>query len=348
MKKILSCALCVVLAVCSVITADAAQTVNAPCRAKSSSILSGDEELTYSMFLDYLNSPDGYANTDVIRAAVNKDDYSNTWAKRDGILGYDIVDMNGDGINDLMIYSFDDDGNDNAILARYCSFNKKGVLVDDDCWEIYSKSADWMDYYTGANEYCVGGIIERNGKKGLLVESYYTPYPAVDYHLSYCILECTPNGGLDLADFVTIDDAYMNIIVGTLLDNGEYNVDYRSFNGFAGIKTALIDIGLPNNPKNSSTIGTTLGCDTTDQIYTYFNTSYEKQSFYMVSNFTRYSNGYDTLNYVNYAGMYPKQSKPADAALGSGTKYGDLDGDNLITSADSLLILRASVQLENL
>lgn len=355
MKKILLCALCLVLSVCTAITAEAVQTDIPLSQAEVTAEESGREYVAYEAFVQVnYGSSEGYASTAPIRASVSQNDFSHTWAKRKGVLGYDTADMNGDGIEDLLVYYFSDEGNDNIICVDYFAFNDNADIIDTDSWIIYNKKEDTMKYYTGAMEYCVGGIIKKNGKNCLLVESYYTPYPAVDYHIEYAVLSSSKNGGLELSNFVRIDEGYMNTLVATLRSDGLYDAEYLSLGnyGLAGLKTGLTKIGLPKNPVSSSNIGKTLGCNTTDQFYTYFNTSFEKKSFYMVSEFTGYSNNYKTYNYVNYVGMYPawdrKEIDISPAPLGNGTKYGDLDGDNKITSADALLILRASVKLENL
>lgn len=349
MKKILLCVMSLILTLYAALPAEAIQTNDVPSRGGIQTELSG--AANYAAYVKNTLVPKyGYASTDIIRASVSSSDFSHRWAKRRGILGYDTADFNSDGRDEMVVYILRDSGNDNKIDVEYYTSDYSGNISKQTSINVYAKSSDYMEYHTGAEGYCVGGIIERNGKKCLLVESYYAPFPAVDYHIKYRIFECDNNGNF-VKKYYIMDEAYMYVKTATLKSNGKYSVSKRSLS-FPAFKSALVDLGLPYNTANSSTIGRTLGCNTTDQIYTYFNTSYEKKSFYLVSNFTGYSNNYNTYNFVNYSGMYPawdhNEVVETPAALGNGTKYGDLDGDNKITSADSLLILRASVKLEKL
>lgn len=352
MKKILLCALCLVLSVCTAITAEAVQTNDVPSRDVISAEPSGSAN--YAAYVqDVLVPKYGYANTNPIKAAVSSSNYSNTWAKRKGILGYDTADFNNDGKDEMVVYLLRASDNDNKIDIEYYTSDYYGNITRQKSINVYAKSSDYMEYHAGAEEHCVGGIIERNGKKCVLVESHYRPFPAADYHVKYRVFECNSSGEF-VKQYYIMDEVYTYVKTCTLKSNGKYSVQRRNFNGFKTFKTALVALGFPSDTANSSTIGKTLGCKTTDEVYTYFNTPYEKKSFYLISNFVSYSNNLKTYNFVNYAGMYPAWNHnevittTPPAALGNGTKYGDLDGDNKITSADALLILRASVKLENL
>ena len=137
MKRFFMCALLLVFSICTLPSAQALTTDYNPGKAPVRYVPSKDSIIDFDYFI-YWNYWDdfGYASTDPIYASVSSEDYSNTWAKRTGVFGYDTADMNGDGVEDLLVYSFSYEGNDNAIMVDYYAFDNTADIIEEESWTI--------------------------------------------------------------------------------------------------------------------------------------------------------------------------------------------------------------------
>ena len=316
-------------------------------------------------YIDYITNTVapaiGYANTNDLFYKIDSQDYFNksmdggfadnvcTWSDRSGILGYDITDMNGDGINDMLLYAFIED-KENYPRNPLCVF----FFYGDSNGNIYDGSAYplGMEYGTDPTCYyqCVGGIVEGKNGKALIVENYCMPnYTNVDYDLYTCVFSCDSSGDLVLSN--TIENrVYSNVEVYTRENGGSYS-SYMKDAGWengemTAFRDALVSMGYPKTTKLSTDISKDLGTLPMSFSCTYFNTPYEKLSFY---NITDIHGGFDSVSSSGVITMRNKSGIFTNGASSSGKQGdGDVDGDGMTTSSDALAILRQSVGMGSL
>ena len=147
---------------------------------------------------DTLSKKYGYASTDDITKNISVNDVAGgndiySWSKRNGIFGYDVVDMNNDGLNDMIVYIIENgssgniikDSTHNNIKFEYYTSNENGYISQSGSDTLFE------DFTTGAN-YCTCGITEINGDKYLYAETlmdsrYFSNGIYYEYKLFTCI-----------------------------------------------------------------------------------------------------------------------------------------------------------------
>lgn len=303
----------------------------------------------------------GYANTDDLFYKVDSKEYSDksmnegfdnsecTWSDRTGILGYDITDMNGDGINDMLLYLFMEDKENfprNPLCVYFYYGDSKGNICDGAAYYL------GMDYWTDPTCYyqCTGGIVEGKNGKALIVENYFMPNHAnIDYDLYTCVFSCDSSGDLVLSN--TIENrVYSNVEVYTKEDGNNYS-SYTKDAGWdnmemTAFRDALVSMGYPKTTKLSTDIAKDLGTAPMSYSCTYFNTPYEKRSFY---NITDIYGGYEAVSSSGVITMRNKSGMFTNEEGSSGKQGdGDVDGDGMTTSSDALAILRQSVGMDSM
>lgn len=129
----------------------------------------------------------GYASTDKAETILKPDNIwsmPNVWDQRSGLLSADIVDLNGDGTEDLLVYYFAETTENYrdgwSVPALYAS------LYTKDEAGIYLVNTLLLGSFTAINfDELSAGLMEIGGKNYLYVESYSTAYFADGFSKQY-------------------------------------------------------------------------------------------------------------------------------------------------------------------
>lgn len=266
----------------------------------------------------------GTANTDDITATLTNipdekttkyPEKNRTWAKRKGIFGYDYADMDGDLIPDLVVYLFEKECNDNALAVALYSSDLLGDIKERGYDKFFEKEEDYVKYHSTATENCYGGVIKRSGKNTVLIETFHLPYPAVDYKIDYFVYECNDKGELVKSYNISNDMQYDRLTLSTRDDWGDYSdevIAAKDKRGIPGCMTDILeDIGYPKDgTKQYHDNFEVLGLESVVVYPTYFNTEYERKSFYFVTEVLDFHDNSagdkldQTIDVINLAGTF--------------------------------------------
>ncbi len=215
---------------------------------------------------DTLSKKYGYTNTDDITQTISVNDVASgkeiyKWSQRDGILGYDVVDMNNDGIKDMIVYIIENSSSGNIIKDSIHNNIKFEYYTSNENGYISQAGSDTLfeDFTTGAN-YCTCGITEIDGDKYLYAETlldsrYFTNGIYYDYKLFTCI-----NGelilkyhlhqsGIGSSGFSYYLDTYDNVGGYYQKTIWEPSTDKTAAQTFS---ECLTDLGMPSTNKTEN------------------------------------------------------------------------------------------------
>ena len=244
-----------------------------------------------------------------------------TWAKRTGIAGYEIADMDGDGSDDMILYVFDKDGKDNSISIEYYTADKNGKINKTAAYNIYKKDEKFLDSVPLASEQVVSGIVEKDGKDCLVVETYYQAASvsgSTEYHINYSLYECDDKGNFVNSYKFTNTDSNSALKISERKSDGTYSDKTEKLtakDNYLKLYSELSKVGLsePENDAAALTSAMQGYCDKKDDgmkfgnylfcenLPTYFADDAEKRSFYF---YTGYIVGEKFLDSTNITGFY--------------------------------------------
>lgn len=171
------------------------------------------------------------------------------WNKYNGILGYNVVDLNNDSKDDLLVYYFDDETNINTLKADFFTTNENG--------EIYNADTVVLDTQDGLNiDYCVGGMTEFNGKEYLYIETAIFGVRSNGYDAVNAFYTCDDNNKL-ITDYRMYRNDMTTYGLEIRNEDGSYNTEtcddvYSAFDkmGFdvtyKSVANVLSDLGFNN------------------------------------------------------------------------------------------------------
>ena len=237
-----------------------------------------------------------------------------TWAKRKGILGYDVGNMS-DGIYDMAVYVFDKDGKDNRLNVEFYTADIKGTISKNTEFTIYEKDEDYIKYYPTSFEQCRGGLVKKTSGNAmcLITENHYCPYTCIDYLINCNVYEWNDTKNEFVNSYKIDQDSYNGVNLYTQQIDGSYSEKFiqHKKNEFYNetISDVMQSLGFPKPQNNSSVIGKCLGYNSTELTPTYFNSSDETRSYYMASYFDFDKDVTDkTINITNITGMFSNGS----------------------------------------
>lgn len=311
----------------------------------------------YKKYVEDVLAPKyGYADTeDMTRVITTNDIFSNNsvqgWNKRSGILGYNIVDMNSDGENELLVFYFDGNEKINTLKMEYYTTDKTG--------NISLVSSDTLNTDYGYNiDYCAGGIADVNGKKYLYVETYMNTCFTNGSELDYLFYTCDDNGNLICKYKISKTDGGSTSIAYSLLtlkDDGEYDkyvlwadelfaqrndVDIYSVCG--DISRALLHgfekIGFPSTDEITSTLLESLGYNGITAFYpfntsgypSYYNSITDKLFYVICAPVKGSSSGYSGETFKSTVGFSEQEPIVSEVEIsGFSVEYGIGCGESI-------------------
>ncbi len=133
----------------------------------------------------------GMADTKRVDKIIAESDIGkvDNWVLRDGILDYVVGDMNGDGVNDLVVYRFDGKASRNTLLADFYWTGGKGKDIKS-CNSVVVSCADPYDF-----DYMAAGMMDVKGEKYIYVEhNNHAIYTEKGENIAYEFFKLTPDG----------------------------------------------------------------------------------------------------------------------------------------------------------
>lgn len=128
----------------------------------------------YYRFIHEKLLPDlGYANTDLKSTQISANDYFsqpksyNCWDERIGLFAADIADLNGDGVDDLIVYYFGRQESPGSLMAQVYSKTESGEIYLIGTQELGSTNA-CEDYH------CYAGLVQMEDGLHLFTEEHIT------------------------------------------------------------------------------------------------------------------------------------------------------------------------------
>lgn len=175
-----------------------------PVESKNEEVVTSEKPVNTSTpnfdkyFKETVRLTNGSADTSDKTKKISVDNqFDDSWSSRNGNLGYDVDDFNNDGENEMLVYSF---SNHSLVISSYKA-NEKGEIGLVDSVLVFEQ-------YNATVDYCVGEIVELNGKKCLLIEevnnaSFFSDGKNVRYY----VYEINNNGRLFLKYHIGMNGA---------------------------------------------------------------------------------------------------------------------------------------------
>lgn len=319
------------------------------------------------------------------------------WAKRSGILGYDLADLNNDGIYEMLLYVFESDNDNNSL---FCDCYTIGNLSDFNSVTRIAGRANVYEEKLGCTNYCLGGVIYKGEKPYFYFEKFYEDshfsnvmYAEYDFYeideygefdKKYSVKQSSP--GSDGFDYSLIEYSRIkNYEHGENRDsksvqetmkqtkfwtkNSGYTIEYGIREMFADQLGFIVTSDTMGEmmSKFAYVTGDEFSYDENSNyicIYKNYNNidsgnvpeNFPSYEHYVYNSFTivnasedhayQKSGEYNFVDIVNIENLYNRSGNGIYEGVRTYV-YGDIDNDGKITSADSLLILRRSVGLED-
>lgn len=212
----------------------------------------------------------GYANGGDFEKIVDSSSISgNTeiWKDRSGVVGYDIVDMNNDGADELLIYVMIHENKTSDRNSLYCysfTIDSSDQIVSNGEFCLYTMNLN--DTNTG---YCVVGIMNKNDKKALYCE--YAIMGGAELQNYSITLFSISDAGYDVPqlekNYCLSGTNYISLTAETYYNDKSENIrEIWNFTknkyGESGnlVKAELHSQGLPNNEKTVAETIKSIGC----------------------------------------------------------------------------------------
>lgn len=224
----------------------------------------------------------GYADTsDKTTELSQNNPNDDSWSNRSGAIGYEIGDYNGDGIDEMLVFSMS--GRDINISSY---INKNGTIEKADEIVIQTSGGGSASYFSAK-------IMEIKGKKYLYIERFnnstffsngsYVAYEFYEIRTNKQGSAIEENGDILLRYHVGMgytddgrDAGASYPIVYKSLDYGDYSKTERSsgsttvkgkiindgngsIDGYDSLRSALVELGMPSTDKRTHELLTALG-----------------------------------------------------------------------------------------
>ena len=365
MKKIISAIISFTMLLTACLTSFAVETDDNP--SKASAIIESSSAANFGSYIQNTLAPKyGYADMSDQSGNIKIKDqqFYHTFIKRNGIAGYDTADMNSDGITDMIVYRYSWSGGTRQLKADFYKASSSGNISYVNSVTILNFSTDFA---------CIrffAGVVKKNGKNCLVSECSYVTAYAVDYAIDYNIYEFS-SGKLQKSYNIGNKNMtyYDRVILTKTLNNTnqfikEFIYSRSSKSYWEDVSNSAFSyLKMPKASNNSLAAINKFGYQSDwgfPKTASYFDTSAEAKTFFIISVYKDHnSNDYNKyyVTVTNASRQYNNSTKkiepvkPEQTVITlpkTGKYYGDLDADNKITAADSLLVLRASVKLVSL